>query len=170
MALVGFEQPIRPAQLRRLQAVWHQWTSRLHLSHAADRELRHYFVERFSSGRARETLELTRGDAALVIAWLERLSRDARRNRVAGTAGRRGYPEHRRMRPTPAAWRALWAHAAALGMTRRQLDRFIVRHYAGVGLRGVRDIRSMADLNRVLWGLKAMLRRTPPSAHAKKAA
>jgi hypothetical protein len=43
-------------------------------------------------------------------------------------------------------------------MDRNDVDRFIRRHYAGVGLRGVADLRTMADLNRVLWGLKAMLR------------
>jgi hypothetical protein len=170
MGVFALDQPIRLAQLRRLQSLWHAWTSRLRLAHDADRELRHYFVELFSAGRARATLQLTRADAALVIAWLERLTRAAHTNRIAGTAGRRGFAEHRRMPPTRAAWRALWAHAAALGLTRAQLDRFIARHYASRGLRSVADIRSMADLNRVLWGLKAILRRTPPSASARKAA
>ena len=39
--------------------------------------------------------------------------RDARFHRAAGTAGRHGYPERRRVRPTPSAWRALWGCAAA---------------------------------------------------------
>jgi hypothetical protein len=175
MAALELDLPIRPGQLRRLQAVWHQWTARLRLSPDADRALRHYYVEVFSGGRAREAKQLTRADAELVIAWLERLARTARANRAAGTAGRHGYPERPRMRPTRAAWRALWGHAAALGMTRQQLDLFIARHYGGVGLSDVRDIRSMADLNRVLWGLKGVLRRrqgssSPPDHPEQKAA
>ena len=35
------------------------------------------------------------------------------------------------------------------------------KHYAGVGLHGLSDIHTMADLNRVLWGLKAMA--APPA-------
>ena len=115
------------------------------------------------AARARKTKELTRADAARVIGRLEQLvDRSAAARRCAsGTAGRRGFPEQRRIRPTPAAWRAFWGVVAALGMSRRGLEGFIRRHYARVGLRGLSDLRTMADLNRVLWGLKAMLRRGP---------
>jgi hypothetical protein len=44
-------------------------------------------------------------------------------------------------------------------MERSDLDRFIRRHYARAGLQGLADLRTMADLNRVLWGLKTMARR-----------
>lgn len=44
-------------------------------------------------------------------------------------------------------------------MERPDLERFIRQHYARVGLRGLADLRTMADLNRVLWGLKAIARR-----------
>ncbi len=154
---------ISPAQLRRLQALWRRWTSNLVLSPEADRRLRHYYVQLFSGGRAEETKELTRTEAARVSAWLERLSRrrELKENRAAGTAGRRGFPEQRWVRPSPAAWRALWAAARALGMNRQRLDQFIRSHYVRVGLRGIGDLHTMADLNRVLWGLKAMLRRRP---------
>jgi len=42
-------------------------------------------------------------------------------------------------------------------------------------LHGLRDLQTMADLNRVLWGFKAMLRRRAgtkrrPHGHEKKAA
>jgi hypothetical protein len=141
--------------------LWHRWTGSLRLSPEPGRTLRHYYVELFSSGRARETRQLTRADAARVIAWLERLAdnREATRNAASGTAGRRGFPERRRISPNPAAWRALWGVAAALGMDRRSVEEFIRRHYANVGLHGLGDLRTMADLNRVLWGLKAILRR-----------
>jgi|GEM_PF-1664167 len=155
--------PISRAQLRRLQALWHLWTANLQLAPVADRRLRHYYVELFSRGHARETKHLTRADAARVIARLERLvdRSAAARRRASGTAGRLGFPEQRRIRPTPAAWRALWAVVEALGISRRELEGFIRRHYARVGLHGLSDLRTMADLNRVLWGLKAMLRRGP---------
>lgn len=154
---------ITPAQLRRLHAVWSRWTAKLRLTQERDRALRHYYVQLFSGGRARQSDHLLRADAARVIEWFERLlrHRDARFNQAAGTAGREGYPERRRVPPTPSAWRALWGCAAALGMDRARLDAFIDKRYARVGLHSVADLRSMADLNRVLWGLKAMLRRGP---------
>ena len=53
------------------------------------------------------------------------------------------------------------------------LDKFVQKRYAGVGLRGLSDLHTMADLNRVLWGLKAILRRRQeknPSLPATKRA
>ncbi|MBI1738667.1 MAG: hypothetical protein HYR58_05415, partial [Acidobacteria bacterium] len=122
-----------------------------------------YYVERFTQGRAKKTAELTSADAAHVIARLERLAglSSAESDRAAGTAGRHGFPERRRVPPTGAAWRALWACVRELNMDRAQLDFFIRQHYASKGLRGFADIHSMADLNRVLWGLKAVSRRGP---------
>ncbi len=154
---------ISRAQIRRLQTLWHRWTRRLKLQAEQSRELRHYYVELLSAGRAQETKQLTRGDASRVIARLERLARatEPKQNRAAGTAGRRGFPEQRRVRPNAAAWRALWACAAALGMDGTRLEHFVRSHYASVGLHGLGDLHTMADLNRVLWGLKAMLRRGP---------
>jgi hypothetical protein len=157
---------ITPAQLRRLHALWRRWTASLHLPRERDTALRHYYIELFSAGRARQSNHLLYADAARVMDWLENLlrRRDARFHRAAGTAGRKGYPERRRVRPAPSAWRALWACAAALGMDRARVDAFIRKRYAGAGLHSVADLRSMADLNRVLWGLKAMLRRGPGPA------
>jgi hypothetical protein len=154
---------ITPAQLRRLHVIWRLWTAKLRLTRERDIALRHYYVELFSAGRARQSNHLLRSDAAQVIGWLERLlrHREARYNQAAGTAGRDGYPERRRVLPTASAWRALWGCAAALGMDRRRLDMFIRKHYATAGLHGLADVHSMADLNRVLWGLKAILRRGP---------
>jgi hypothetical protein len=162
---------IQPKQLRRLHALWHAWVDRLGLAPSADRELRHYYVRLFSQGRASETKKLTESDAAEVIRWLAKLTRPAEgmANYAAGTAGRRGYPERRRIRPNAAAWRALWGCAGALGMERRDLEDFIRRHYAGAGVRGLADLGTMADLNRVLWGLKAMLRRRPREEYSSGA-
>ncbi|HEX9760454.1 MAG TPA: hypothetical protein VGA40_06025 [Candidatus Acidoferrales bacterium] len=175
MNLRDARPPIRPAQLRRLHGLWRRWTQGIELSRQAARELRHYYVWLFSQGRAAETRELSELDAASVIDWLEHLvhARFAVFHEVAGTAGRRGFSEQRGVTPTPEAWRALWACAKSLGMNRAALDAFIARHYTRRRLRSVRDIQTMADLNRVLWGLKAMLRRAikrPPSHTAPRAA
>lgn len=154
-------RPINRKQLRRLHGLWHRWAGRLGLPREADRRLRHYYVEILSSGRAPETRKLSERDAVLVIEGLAKLVHhaEARLNQAAGTAGRQGYPERLRIAPNAAAWRALWGCAAELRMERTVLENFVRRHYSGVGLHGLADIRSMADLNRVLWGLKAMLRR-----------
>jgi len=48
---------------------------------------------------------------------------------------------------------------SALEMEHADMEKFVQKHYGGVGLHGVSDIHTMADLNRVLWGLKAILRR-----------
>ncbi len=58
------DAPISPAQLRRLQTLWHLWTRTLKLRPEADRRLRHYYVHVLSGGRAAETKGLTRADAA----------------------------------------------------------------------------------------------------------
>jgi hypothetical protein len=158
---VGSHQPINRKQLRRLHGLWHRWAGRFVLSREADRRLRHYYVELFTGGRVHETRELTERDAVLVIEGLAKLTRqtEASINRAAGTAGRQGYPQRFCIAPNPAAWCALWGCASELGMEPAALEGFVRRHYARVGLHGLDDVRSMADLNRVLWGLKAMLRR-----------
>jgi hypothetical protein len=156
-----FDGPLSAAQRRKLHALWRAWTGVLQLPADTDRALRHYYVWLFSGGRALETKELTRSDAATVIVWLERLIEHARVKQAAGTAGRRGFDEQESVAPDAAAWRALWACARALQMDRAQLELFIRQHYLRSGLGGLRDIRTMAELNRVLWGLKAMLRRKP---------
>ncbi len=168
------DSSIRLSQLRRLHVLWRRWTRHLRLSAELDRRLRHYYVRLFSGGRAHETLQLDRSGAARVIRWLERLTRrlSPAQLQAAGTAGRYGFPERRPVPPNAAAWRALWGVAAALGMSRGDVDAFVFDHYAALGLRTVEDIQSMADLNRVLWGMKAILRRRPRGVRAahKKAA
>lgn len=156
-------RPLRRDQLRRIHGLWHRWTGKLELSREADRELRHYYIQCFTRGNVLETLGLTEADAVVVIDWLAKLVRRAnsRLNQAAGTAGRHGYPERTRLPADASARRALWACASALGMDRARLDQFIRKRYAGVGLQGLDDLRTMADLNRVLWGLKAILRRKP---------
>lgn len=155
-------QAIRPKQLRRLHALWRRWAGKLRLCREADRQLRHYYIALLSEGQATETTGLTDNSAERVIQRLAKLVRRSEFSQcyAAGTAGRQGYPEQRLVPPSSAAWHALWECTARLRMERSDLESFIRRHYAGSGLRGLADLRTMADLNRVLWGLKAMLRRT----------
>jgi len=152
---------ITSSQLRRLLSLWREWTRPLRLGREQDRALRHYYVELFSGGRARATKDLSREEAQRVIAALARQVRaaESRVHWAAGTAGRQGFPEWRRLPPSASAWRSLWGTARALGMSREQLNAFIRARYAKFGLSGTGDLRTMANLNRVLWGLKAMLRR-----------
>jgi hypothetical protein len=152
---------MQPRQLRRLQALWRRWGGSLGLFPEADQQLRHYYIQLITQGRANKTLELGETDADQVIEWLRERLRHAEvaQNYEAGTAGRRGYPDYPQLQPGVAAWSALWGCAKALGMERPDLERFIRRHYAGVGLQSLTDLRTMADLNRVLWGLKAVARR-----------
>jgi hypothetical protein len=151
-----------------LQALWRRWTRALGFAQAADQRLRHYYVSILTGGRASQTRDLTEAEAKQVIRWLAKLVRakEARFNYAAGTAGRRGYPEQRQVSPTHVAWSTLWACAAALGMQRLDLDRFIRRRYGRMGIRSTMDLRTMADLNRVLWGLKEILRRKTSAQHA----
>jgi hypothetical protein len=160
------------AQLRRLHGLWRSWTGDLGLAPEADRALRHYYVALFTNGRAVRTTALTQADAALAIEWLEKLVRrsNTKEDAAAGTAGRQGFPERKRVHPNAPAWRTLFACARALGMDRERLDAFIRKHYAGVGLHSVDELQTMADLNRVLWGLKAILRRGPGPKRAPRPA
>jgi hypothetical protein len=169
----GSAEPMRPEQSRRLEALWRRWAEGLRLPAEEERMLRHDYVRLLSEGRAGKTNELSAADAARVIRGLERLirAREPARNLARGTAGRHGFPERARVRPDASAWRALWACATALGMDRARLDSFIRRRYGRFGLCSTRDLTTMAELNRVLWGLKAMLRRRRPAmAREKKAA
>ena len=167
---------IGPKQLRRLHALWRRWAGRLVLAPDRSRQLRHYYIWLITQHQCWDTKALSARQAARVIEWLARRVRQAesRPDRVAGTAGRQGYPEQRQVPPSEASWQALWGCAAALGMTRPDLEHFIHRHYARTGLQSLADLRTMADLNRVLWGLKAMLRRQARTRHfsspAKRAA
>lgn len=152
-----------PQQRRRLQLLWRRWMKDFQSSRERDRELRHAYIELVTRGHARETNQLTSADASLVIRRLLRATRRPRRtayNYVVGTAGRRGFEEHREVLVTPPALRLLDRTAAAVGMSPAALDHFISAHYAGAGLSRRGDLRTMADLNRVLWGLRALLRRS----------
>ncbi len=180
------EKRISTPQLRMLHALWRRWMG----PHVPDversRELRHVYIEIVTQGRARTTAELTRTDANWVIGLLGRALRspsgkraelsppeilagkpirDRRLAFFAGTAGRHGYEKQTPV-PAPAESLALLlAYARSVGMTRPRLDRFIAKRFRIRGLRSFADIRTLADCNAVLWGLKSMFRRqrrSPP--------
>lgn len=155
---------ITPQQLRRLQTLWHRWMAPLELDRERDRRLRHAYIEIVTRGRARATRALSEADADLVIRRLARVVggrvyRSRALAYVAGTAGRHEFAAHAEVRATPEALCLLDRHAARLGMTPARLDHFIAAHYGQLGLRRRSDLGTMADLNRVLWGLKALWRR-----------
>lgn len=173
MTVLSILPPMTAAQRRRLQMLWHRWMDTLHLMKERDRELRHAYIQIVTRGRAWETNQLTIADAALVIRRLKRALRATRvaaYNYVLGTAGRQEYEEHGEVVAAPFALRLLHRYAEALAMTPAALNRFIAAHYAGAGLKSQRDLRTMADLNRVLWGLKALLRRRAEAPQARKRA
>ncbi len=143
------------------------------------RELRHAYIEMVTQGRAHSAAELNSTDANWVIGLLGRALRlptgkqadvppevlagkpirDGRLAFFAGTAGRRGYEKQKPV-PVPAESLALLLrYAEAVGMTRARLDRFIARRFRSRGLRSFADIRTLADCNAVLWGLKSIFRR-----------
>jgi len=162
MAVTSIEPAMRPAQRRRLQLLWRRWMDGFRRTRERDRNLRHAYVEIVTRGRARQTNELTAADAALLIRRLRRATRRGRApayNYVLGTAGRRGFEGLPEVPLGPPGPRLLNGYATALGMSPAALDHFIQTHYAAVGLTRRTDLRTVTDLNRVLWGLKALLRR-----------
>jgi len=150
---------ITAGQLVCLQTLW---SRRMRAAGVADqaeaRQLRHAFIRELTAGRAAETKELTLADARRVIEVLKGGARipDGDTAHAAGTHGRRG-------RQAPGAEvmvgaqqiELLQGYAGLLGWSRERLDGFISRQLRG------RQLRTMADANRVLWGLKRMVRQPP---------
>ncbi len=119
------------------------------------RELRHAYIKEVTSGRAAETKELSDADARLVIRSLKGgkiAAGDVAH--AAGTHGRHGHHDGRRQTLIGAPQTALLAVLIGrLGWNRERLDAFIARQL-GSG----RQIRTMADFNRVAWGMKSLIR------------
>jgi hypothetical protein len=78
-----------------------------------------------------------------------------RRAHELGTAGRRGCQNGSIALPDAKGWARLSSAIAALGWTREKLDAFL--RSPSSPTRG-RAIRTLADLNRVHWALKSMLK------------
>ncbi len=170
---------ISTPQLRMLHALWQRWMGPHVPEVERSRELRHAYIAIVTQGRAHTTAELTRTDANWILGLLARALRsgdkpagsplpelpvgarigDRRIAFFAGTAGRHGYEKQKPI-PAPAESLALLLdYSRAVGMTRPRLDRFIAKRFQSRGLRSFADIRTLADCNAVLWGIKSIYRR-----------
>jgi len=172
------EKRISTPQLRLLHALWQRWMGPHVPDPGRSAELRHAYIEIVTQGRAHTSAELTRTDANWVLGLLARTLRrsnqqadlsaevlagrgirDRRLAFFAGTAGRHGYEKQKPV-PAPAESLALLLdYAGSVGMTRPRLDRFIAKRFRSRGLRSFADIRTLADCNAVLWGIKSIFRR-----------
>lgn len=149
---------------RQLACIQSLWARRMRTAAIAGgeeaRELRHAYIREVTSGRAAATNELSFADAMRVIRSLiddqagRRTIADRERAQAAGTHGRRGSSSRQIAIASPEQVNLLIGHADRLGWTRERLDAFIARQL-GSG----RRVRTVGDCNKVLWGLKSMLRR-----------
>lgn len=152
-------KPLSQRQLACIQALWARRMRLAGIAGADDgREMRHTYLREVTAGRATSTRDLTLADAKRVI---ERLLRDAGGQikdsagaRAAGTHGRRGVDRRVSMLATSEQLELLAGYAGRLGWNRERLDAFIERQ-----LGSHRTIRTVSDINKVLWPLKSMLRR-----------
>ncbi len=157
---------ISPKQLAYIHGLWRERMRRQNIAVPDDeaRDMRHHFIRQVTSGRAAVTKELTFVDARHVISRLLNDLGDGRPwapiadqavARAAGTHGRRGH-NHARQEVMAGAQQTstLEAMMVELGWSRARLDAFIERQL-GAG----RQVRTMGQFNRVLWGLKAIARR-----------
>lgn len=149
-------KPISARQLTCIQALW---SRRMHaagvLDRAEARAMRHQYIQQLTAGRANETKKLSAADATLVIRSLRGARiEDGAPAHAAGTHGRRGHHDGREQVIIGAQQVALLAVLLGkLGWDQARLDAFVGRQI-GAG----RQIRTMADFNRVVWGMKSLIR------------
>jgi len=136
------------------------WRQRVGLGNEDSRELRHAYVQAVTEGRASETRQLSQADARRVIDQLlsdQRASRrigDHQTAHAAGTHGRRDASQDLEVMIGPPQIALLQDLRRALGWDQLRLNGFIERQL-GVG----RQMKTMRQFNKVVWGMKAQLRR-----------
>lgn len=155
-------KPLNPRQLAYIQSLWARRMRTAGIAGGDEaRELRHTYIREVTSGRAAATNELTFADAMRVIRSLidDQAGRptiaDRERAQAAGTHGRRGSRSRQLVMASPEHVNLLIGYAYRLGWTRERLDAFIGRQL-GAG----RRVQTVGDCNKVLWGLKSMVRRS----------
>lgn len=155
-------QPITKLQLRCLQTLWSVKMRAAGISSADDsRDMRHQYIEVATAGRAKSATELSFPDARRVIDMLSREQQglqidNAEVAQAAGTHGRRGFQSAHEVMVGEPQVRLLRQVQLRLGWDYARLDAFIERQL-GQG----REIRTMADFNRVYWGLKRIAKAIP---------
>ena len=155
---------ISPAQLRRLQTLWGLFCRQAQLD-AGDRAARLEWVGK-QIGRAIESFrDLTASEANSAIDTIQNLlpsemvvkTRPRRRLAHAyGTAGRRGQTTNEIALVDHATLELLNGLLAQVGWTKDHLDSFLRSKRSPVRSGA---IRTLAEANRVIWVLKAMVRR-----------
>lgn len=155
---------VAKATHRQLAYIHLLWRDRMRLvgldGHPESRELRHAFVRNITAGRAQETRQLSADDAALVIDRLLTEKRaplhidDEEFAQAAGTHGRHGYQRGPDLPAGPPQWALICSLQEKLGWDHHRLGAFI-HHQLGPN----RHIETMAECNRVIWGMKSLLRR-----------
>lgn len=144
-------------QLAMIHTLWHQ---RVGATDDDGREMRHAYIRSVTQGRAQETRNLSQADARLVIRQLLKDQRallridDLQTAHAAGTHGRRGTSEQTEVLIGTPQIALLQDLQRALGWDQPRLSGFIERQL-GVG----RQIKTMRQCNKVLWGMKALLRK-----------
>lgn len=160
---------VAKATHRQLAYIHLLWRDRMRLvgldGHPESRELRHAFVRTVTAGRAQETRQLTAADAAVVIERLltEKCAplhiEDEDMAQAAGTHGRRSYQRNGDLPAGPPQWHLISTLQEKLGWDHHSLGNFI-HHQLGPN----RHIETMAECNRVIWGMKSLLRRNQQAA------
>jgi hypothetical protein len=161
-------------QMKRLQTLWGLFARQSNLD-GKDREARLGWVAGTIGRQVASFKELTAAEAATAIEAVQKhlppelllarkRARPSRRTAQAyGTAGRKGRRDTEVRMADAETWRLLEVLLAKLRWTRERLDAFLRSSKSPVrsGM-----IRTLGEANRVVWILKAMLRRAearPPA-------
>jgi hypothetical protein len=162
-------RPISAPQLKRLQTLWGLLASQARID-ARDREARLGWAGRAVGRQITSFLELTLEEAARAIQEMQKqlpednVTRRRPGRRLAreyGTAGRRGAVRDAVAMVDQRTLGLIDSLIRQLGWTRERLDGFL---RASKSPTQGRQIRTLADANRVIWALKGMLRRVAAPA------
>ncbi len=155
-------EPITKLQLVALQTLWAKKMRLAGIDPASDdsRSMRHEYIRTATAGRAAQTKELNRVDARRVMDLIAADAGERRALRIrdreaahdAGNHGRRDYHGGALRLIGDGDRELLRRLQAAVGWDQARLDAFIARQLAG------RQMRTVADLNKVVWPLKRMAR------------
>ncbi|MGC1188368.1 MAG: hypothetical protein WA871_13355 [Candidatus Acidiferrales bacterium] len=164
--------PITKLQVVRLQTLWSLLCRRTAIQN--DRAARLAWVSGLVDRAVASFKELSQTEAERAMGALEaqlptelvtHARPGRRRAHEIGTAGRRGRQSSAIALPDAKSWDRLSNAMGALGWTREKLDAFLRSPFSPTHGHA---IRTLADLNRVHWALKKMLKRRAeiPSAQA----
>ncbi|MGH9796218.1 MAG: hypothetical protein ACRD5G_15740 [Candidatus Acidiferrales bacterium] len=160
---------ISPRQLRTLQTLYGMYAE-----HAADlgegRAARLAWAAQQLGRQVASFSELRGDEAAQLIDTLKRALgqagkpawprvRDYEAARAAGTHGRRGRAVKVEMLATAADLARVEELRERLGMSREEFGAWLRSRSSPLGQRANAALRTVSDCNRVLWALKAMLKR-----------